>query len=66
MQNEKRLIDIKLTTEEIDDLICGLNTIINDYCCYEHEEEPLRTLIEKLKKAQANCGAKLDGGNDNG
>ena len=48
--NEKRLIEIKLTAKEAEDLIHGLNMII-DRCCERYEEEPYLLLIEKLKNA---------------
>ena len=50
MANEKRLIEIKLTAEELKDIIHGLNMIIGR-CCELYEEEPYLMLIEKLKNA---------------
>ena len=50
MVNEKRLIDIKITEEELKDIIYGLDMLI-DRCCEPFEEEPVWRLIEKLKNA---------------
>ena len=46
---KKKIFNVSLTEDEIEDLICDCSTQISDYCFSDEKEKSFQLLIEKLK-----------------